>query len=112
MLSPGIGDDHDVFAGKGDEGFIQTKPFPETPLDPISFYGSPETLLNHQSQSMVRKPVQGDVDPEMASPQPLATPLDLLIVGGGAQPLVRLESEKTQGQRFVSRGGRKGRNCS
>lgn len=111
MLSPGIGDDHDVFAGRCDEGFIQTEPFPETPLDAISLYGSPEALLNHQPQSMVGKPVQGDVDAEMASPQPLAASPDLPVVGGGVQPLVRLESEGSPGQRFASRGGRKGHNC-
>lgn len=99
-----MGDDHDVLAGKGDEGFVQAEPFPETPFDAVSLYGSPKALLNHKPQSMVGQSVHGDVDAKVASSQSLAASLDLLILGRGAQPLVKLEAESTTRHDLLSRG--------
>ena len=50
---------------------METKPFPDPPLDEIPVYCVPETFLNHHSQAMAREAVIGKIEPKMGRSESL-----------------------------------------
>jgi len=81
------GNEDDVLTGRGDLVFVQSKPFPQSPLDAIPQDGAPESLLHHHAETVVEEVVGAPIDGEVSRPNPSPRSFCLLVVFGRPHPL-------------------------